>query len=63
MHSAKRSYGPQGTYAGQNGAGGAIRNSTENLTISACLISGNRSVSGGGIHNNSGGTVAVDCHF
>jgi CSLREA domain-containing protein len=37
-----------------SGAGGAIRNSTENLTLSACEITGNRALSGGGIHNNGG---------
>ena len=37
-----------------NGAGGAIRNATENLTISGSTINANSAVSGGGLHNNGG---------
>jgi hypothetical protein len=37
-----------------NGSGGAVRNASENLTVTDCKISANSAVSGGGFHNNGG---------
>ena len=45
----------------ENGSGGAIRNATENLTISNSTISNNSAISGGGLQNNGGHLTVSGC--
>ncbi len=44
-----------------NGAGGAIRNASESLTITGCTINGSSAVSGGGLQNNGGQLIVSGC--